>query len=190
MKLTKQNVSVVVAIIAAIASGVGAGISVYGSYSVERLKEEYARTRESATFIQDQIKLFYQPISMHLIVTKGLFSRLLETTNEREKVAIEKLMRKHNSSVRDLLMNGAIYLEPGTPEAVSSGLLEHLVQWEVVYQLKYEYGVYKGPVFAGIEEFGFRGFPSEVPGFKSVDEYYLKTTEKLKEKLHRRVVGR
>jgi hypothetical protein len=49
--------------------------------------------------------------------------------------------------------------------------------------LKYEYKVYEGPVFAGIERFGFRGFPRD----EDVDGYFSCKMKELKERHHQRL---
>jgi len=76
--------------------------------------------------------------------------------------------------IRTLIVDGALYLEEDAPETVTSELLTHLIQWDTVYKLKYEYKTWKGPVFAGIQEFGFRGFPD------GVDDYFSTTTRRLR----------
>ena len=185
----KHTTSVIIAIIAAVASIVAAAISYNSSIEVQILQERYAQARESVEFIDAQIHDFYQPITMNLIVTKGLFDRLRVTKKEEEKEAIEQLMRNHNKQITEILMTKSKYLEPDAPDAVSVDLLVHLFQWEIVYQLKYDYEIWNQTVFAGIEDFGFRRFPQDVEGYESVDDYYTSTTERLKKKLYDRMLS-
>lgn len=85
-------------------------------------------------------------------------------------------------------MNASIYIEPDAPEARIEQLLEHLVQWEIVYKLKYEYKVYEGPVFAGIDKFGFRGFPKKKEtDNEGIDEYFRRKVKELKTRHHERL---
>jgi hypothetical protein len=185
-----KNSAVIVAVIAAVASIAAAVVSYLGSRSLSEVQEEFTLARESAQFLTKQIDAFYVPMSMNLVVTKGLFDRYLEPkVSESEKEAIEHLMREHNAAMRTLLMKSARYLEPEAPEAVSKELLEHLAQWETVYQLKYQYKAYNGWLFAGIKEFGYRGFPRNVPGYQSINDYYETATLRLRKKLHVRFAG-
>jgi hypothetical protein len=87
-----------------------------------------------------------------------------------------------------------MYLEPDTPEAVTTELLEHIVQWETVYNLKYVRKTYKGPVFAGIKRFGYSGFPrgqkiyyKEATGAEGLDGYFSDKTKELTEKLRKKI---
>lgn len=113
---------------------------------------------------------------MHLATTKKLFDRYFKAGKD-EKTAIEHELRLHNATVRDCLMASSIYLEADAPKEMINELLEHLIQWEIVYKLKYEYKVYDGPVFAGIKEFGFCGFPD-----MDVDGYFKGKVDELKER--------
>ncbi len=182
-----KHSAVIVAIIAAVASAVAAFISYMESQSVTRMQESFEQARESAEFLEAQINEFYLPMTMNLVVTKGLFDRYTEPNiTDAEKSAIELLMQEHNTRMRERLMTGSVYLEPDAPEEVYKDLLLHLIQWETIYQLKYTYKVYDGWLFAGIKEFGFRRFPQKVPGYESVDDYYQKATARLRRKLHTR----
>jgi hypothetical protein len=47
-------------------------------------------------------------------------------------------------------------------------LLTHLAQWDVVYRLKHDAKAYEGPIYAGIERFGYLAFPRGPCGADSV----------------------
>lgn len=177
------------AVIAATAALGSMIVSVYSAHSIRELEEKYTQRRESAEFIAERLNNLYVPVRMHLACTKRLFERFFEeTTTDNEKTAIEHELRLHNTEVRDRLMKWSVYIEPesvaditSNPDELVQNLLEHLIQWETVYKLKYEYKVYDGPVFAGISSFGFRGFP------KGVDEYFARTEVMLRKRMHDRL---
>ena len=99
--------------------------------------------------------------------------------------AIEKELKIYNSENRRIIMNHSIYLEPdpetpGAPNERAIQLLEHLIQWETVFDLKYEHKVYDGPVYAGIDLFGANEFP------QGVDKYFTDKMRDLRQELHDR----
>jgi hypothetical protein len=182
----------VTASIAAVAAISSAVISYIGARDVQAYEARQALERDSAEFIAERLTKLYVPVTMHLAATGILFKRYFEaSTTAQEKVAIEHELRVHNTAIRDRLMQWSVYIasrpkecgaEPA-PDDLVRQLLEHLIQWETVYRLKYEYKVYKGPVFAGVEEFGSRGFP------QGVDEYFRCTERALREQMHSRSNG-
>lgn len=185
-----SRVAVVTAVIAALAALGSAMVSVNGAREIRELEERQAERLEAAEFIGERLTKLYVPVTMHFAATKALFDRFFEsTTSAEEKVAIEHELRRHNREVRERLMQWSVFVEPGStecgqgadPDDLVRDLLEHLVQWETVYRLKYEYKVYKGPVFAGISEFGFRGFP------QGVDDYFRCTERALRRQMHERL---
>ena len=185
----KNLIAIITAVIAAMAAFGSIIISVYSARSIRELEEKYAQRRESAEFIAERLNNLYVPLRMHLACTKRLFKRYFEEkTSDEEKTAIEHELRLHNTEVRDRLMKWSVYIEPESgadlqrdPDELVLNLLEHLIQWETVYKLKYEYKVYDGPVFAGIEKFGFRGFPD------GVDKYFAQTEVMLRKRMHDRL---
>jgi hypothetical protein len=121
---------------------------------------------------------------MRLSATGKLFDRYFEAAEDgKVAVAIEHEMRIHNTAIRELLMNAALYLDDDSPDGMMDKLLEHLIQWDIVYKLKYEYKVYDGHVFAGIVQFGFRGFPREL----NPDRYFSDKGKQLKTQHARRM---
>lgn len=184
---TKILVAIITSSLALIASVFATVFSYASQKRLKILEAEYRARAESAEFLAAKLDRFYLPIAMHLSTTKKLFDRFF-AAGEAEKRAIEHELREHNSKVRESLMNASIYIEPDAPEARIEQLLEHLVQWEIVYKLKYEYKVYEGPVFAGIDKFGFRGFPKkEEKDNEGIDEYFRRKVKELKTRHHERL---
>jgi hypothetical protein len=187
MSFTKENTAVLAAVIALVGTVAVALVTYHQTFTIEQLDQEFSRYQQSTTFSRDKLTNFYQPMTMYLAVTEGLYARYLQANDDSEKTEIEHSMRLYNSRIRELLSTQTHFLEPDAPEPVWKDLLKHLVQWDIVYQLKYKYKTYDGYVFAGIKQFGFIGFPKKVEGYESVDDYYEKTTRKLRAKLHKRL---
>jgi hypothetical protein len=182
--MNESRASLTAAVVAAISAVLAAGIAAYSAYSVGAAQERFAERQAGADFLAERLTKLYVPVSMHLVATKALFDRFVEpNVSAAEKTALEHELRFHNNEIRRILLESSVYAVPangGSPGAdqLLSDLLEHLVQWETVYKLKYEYGVYEGPVFAGIADFGFRGFPPEA------DTYFHTTEMELRRRLH------
>lgn len=176
----RVDVSLVIALIAAATSIVSAVIAARSSSGLRMREEQFTRHIESLQFLRDKLTKLYIPMTMYLRITRSLYDRYTEaSTTHEERAAIEETARQYNAMMRQLLIDGAIYLEPDAPTEVTNDLLEHLLQIETVYRLKYEFQVYSGPVFAGIKRFGFRRFP------KGVDDYFSAKTDELRQRLHR-----
>jgi hypothetical protein len=173
---------IIAAIVALVASLIAAYISISGQRSLKLLEAELEQKQESAEFLAEKLTQFYLPVMVHLSATKTLYDRFFEA-GEDEKKAIKHELRLHNTEIRERLMDFSIYLESDAPEDKVDQMVEHLIQWEIVYKLKYEYKVYDGPVFAGVEAFGFRGFP---PG-GVIDEYFGRKVKDLRERYHKRL---
>ena len=173
---------VIAAFIAAAAALFAAYITWRANKSIKLLEQKIKRQEESASHIELQLNRLYLPVSMNLASTEKLFHRYPNASDE-EKVAIEHEFKKHNTIVKDCLMNSSIYLFSDAPFQQIDDLLEHLHQWEIVYKLKYEYKVYKGPVFAGIKEFGFAGFPKD-KNKPSIDKYFMQAVRQLRSLHH------
>ena len=82
-------------------------------------------------------------------------------------------------------MNYSMFLEPdpetpGGTNELAIQLLEHLIQWETVFDLKYEHEVYDGPVYAGIDLFGANEFP------QGANKYFIDKMRHLRQELHNR----
>ena len=182
--MNESRASLIAAIVAAISAVLAAGIAAYSAYSVGAAQERFAERQAGADFLAERLTNLYVPVSMHLVATKALFDRFGEANvSAAEKTALEHELRFHNNEIKRILLESSVYAVPShgsSPGAdqLLSDLLEHLVQWETVYKMKYEYKVYEGPVFAGIKEFGFRGFP------EGADAYFHTTETQLRQKLH------
>jgi hypothetical protein len=164
---------IIASLVALVASLAAAVIALRGQRGLRLLEEELKRREESLEYLAKQLSELYIPVSMNLAATNVLFHRFFEAPEE-EKAAIEHELRIHNLTIREVLIGRSFYLEVEAPEDLLEDLLEHLIQWEIVYKLKYEYKVYSGPVFAGIKDFGFRGFP------QGADKYFREGAKRLK----------
>ena len=179
--MVTESVTLWAAIIAAVAAVSSTVVSAMTSRSIRRREELFAMRQESGEFLREKISKLYMPVAMRIRVTGQLFDRFFaSTTTSEEKTAIEHAMREYNKAIQETLMAEFAYLEPDAPKEATTDLMQHLIQWENVYRLKYEYGVYDGPVFAGIKRFGYQSFP---PG---ADEYFIRRTEELRDLLHTR----
>lgn len=178
--VTPTLITIVTAIIAATATIIAAALSVIARRSIRRLEERFEREQESARFLSEQLTKLYLPVSMHLRATRAL-ADIHYAAGEPTKGEIEHALQQHNSAILKVLMNWSMYLDSDAPDTVTSDLLEHLLQWESVYKLKYEYKVYDGPVWEGIRRYGYRKFPD------GVDVYFHEKTEELRRALHDRL---
>lgn len=179
--------AVIAAIIAALASIGSVFFTARGQRELKRRDEAFKRSLERHQFVAEKLEKLYLPVSMHLRSTKALYDRYFEaSTSAEEKEAIEHELKAHNRAIRECLMDRSAFLEPDAPEAFTTGLLEHILQWEIVYALKYEHKAYSGPVFAGISDFGYREFPKEEINGQGIDEYYSGAVKQLRGRLHER----
>ena len=176
-----MNSELVAAVIAAFAAVVAAIVAVAGQRSAHRLETAFRERQESGAFLEQKLARFYAPMATHLAVTQKLFHRFGEA-DTAERTAIEHELRNHNRQIVKTLVDAGMYLEPDAPEGLADQLLEHLMQWEIVYKLKYEHQVYQGPVFAGIAQFGFRAHPGAV-----ADEYFSRSVKELRRRHHDRL---
>jgi len=183
----------IAALIAAIAAVTSAVVSSHSNKSVAQLQAYYIKEKESIEFIKEQLSKLYYPVSLHLKATNHLFKRYSEaTTSEEEIKIIEHAMKDHNQEILRLLIDGAMYLDPDAPKEVTTELLEHFIQWNTVYKMKYTDKTYGGPVFAGIKQFGFRGFPkgreiyfNDKTKEEGIDGYFNDKTKELRDKLYK-----
>jgi hypothetical protein len=170
---------IIASIFAGIAAIIAAGVALVGQRTAHRLELAFQQSRAADTFQEERLLKFYLPIARRLQLTKKLFHRYGQAGAD-EKVAIEHEMRRHNARIARTLIDDSIYLEPDAPEEQIDQLTAHLLQWEIVYQLKYKHQVYQGPVFAGISEFGFQGHPG-------LDDYFADAVKRLRRRHHDRL---
>jgi hypothetical protein len=108
-----------------------------------------------------------------------------------EKTIIEHAWKRHNDIIFSLISEGSIYLDPKAPEEITKDLLEHILQWNNVYHMKYIDRTYDGPVFAGIAKFGYKPFPKGEKIYfnketkeKGLDGYFNDKSKDLKNELY------
>ena len=154
-----MEIPIIVAIVSATAAISAAILSAAAQRGVKRLEQSFEGTRRSIAFRSDQLAKLYLPVSMHLRAT-----RVLATTHynadERTRKEIEHALHEHNKVIVESLLNSSMYLEPDAPDGVSVGLLEHLLQWETLYKLKYQSKpAFSDPIWAEIRRLGIHQVP-------------------------------
>lgn len=181
----------VVAGVAAVAAVVAAGIATITSLYVRRRDQQFLKLKQSTEFLQAQLDNLYMPVAVGLSNTNRLFARYFQDdTTDSEKEIIEHAWELFNSEIFECLTRSWVYLDPDGPSGDIDDLIEHLQQWKSVYRLKYDKGTYSGPVFAGIQQFGFKGFPRpdyESPPRQALDVYFKQRAEALRDEIHRRL---
>jgi hypothetical protein len=175
-----MEIPIIVAIVGAISAVVAAIVSAMAQRNVRQLQERFEKHRQVTTFLSDQLSKLYLPVSMHLRATRALSNTHYEADDATKK-EIEHALREHNKVIVERLLTCSMYLDPGAAEDVTVALLEHLLQWESVYKLKYDYGRYTRPVWDGIRHFGYRRFPDEAA------DYFHKRAIEIREDLHNRL---
>lgn len=175
-----MEIPIIVAVLGAASAVVAAVVSARAQHNVRQLGERFEQHRQVTAFLTEQLSKLYLPVSMHLRATRALASTHYEA-DEATKEDIEHALRHHNNAIVECLMTWSMYLDPNAAEEVAIGLLEHLLQWESVYNLKYKYGELSGPVWDGIRHFGYRRFPDE-----AADHFHEKAAE-IREELHERL---
>lgn len=182
--------TIVAAGVAAFAALVAAGIAAVTALYVRRRDRQLLKAQQSTDFLQAQLDNIYLPVAISLSITNQLFDRYFQsTTTDSEKEVIEHAWKLHNSEAFERLTRYQVYMDPGGPTKDVDDLIEHLQQWDSVYRLKYTEGTYSGPVFAGIRQFGFKGFPRpdrETPPRQALDVYFKQKAELLRNEIHRR----
>ena len=178
----------VAAFVAAISALADAGTAAFTSIYLRRRDQESGREERTTEFLQAQLDNLYMPVATGLSITRQLFDRFFaSTTSESEKEVIEHAWRFHNSRMLEQLTKYQVYLDPTAPKDDIDDLIEHLVQWDSVYRLKYEVKAYTGPVFAGIGQFGFKSFPQPDradPPREALNRYFKRRSEELRQDIH------
>jgi len=148
-------------------------LTIWQGVKTQARQQAFDREQASIAFLEARLNKLYVPVTMHLTVTKGFFDRY-PAARPAERPLLESAWREHNAAIRQLVTEGSAYITPTegqTTQCVDSmvtQLLTHLAQWDVVYRLKHEARAYRGPVYAGISEFGYLGFPRGLCGADSV----------------------
>lgn len=184
------------ALIAAATGIVSSIIAGNANKSVKKLENQFLKENESNTFREKQLSDLYFPMHVHLTITQALFKRFFEkNTSESEKENIEHTWKHHNSEMFNILTKNSGYLDVDAPNEVTQDLVEHILQWNIVYNMKYVDKKHTGPVFSGTSQFGFRGFPkgksvysNSETGSEGVDGYFKDKTESLRILLHSKIL--
>ena len=154
------TVTMLSAIVAALAAVLASILSYHSNKTVAIINNKYLKERQTSEFRKKQISNLYFPMHVNLVASNALFVRYFEdSTADEEKLIIEHAWKKHNDAIYILLMENSVYLDVDAPSEVTEDLLEHIIQWNSVYEMKYVDKTYEGAVFSGIKKFGFRGFP-------------------------------
>ena len=178
--MENATIAVVVAILGAVGAIAAASMSMMAQRSVRKLQERFEAHRQATTFLSDQLSKLYLPVSMHLRATRALSDTHYDA-DDATKIGIEHALREHNDTIVERLLNWSMYLDPSAPDSVTIDLLEHLLQWESVYKLKYDYKRYDGPIWDGMRRFGYRQFPDDA------GDYFHKTATEIRKELHTRL---
>ena len=187
--------ALIAAIIAAVSGLASSYIATKSSRSLKILEEKFHKEKETNSFREKQLSCLYFPMHVHLTLTQAMFKRFFEKgTSELEKENIEHTWKHYNDKMFSILVESSTYLDLDSPKEVTEELMEHILQWNIVYKMKYVDKIHKGPVFSGTSQFGFRGFPkgkkvysNEKTGNEGVDGYFKDKTNSLRKTLHDRI---
>jgi len=95
---------------------------------------------------------------------------------------IEHALHEHNRAVVDCLLASSMYLEPDAPEAATIELLEHLLQWENLYKLKYQGNpTFDVSIWDEIRRLGYTQFPD------GAAEHFHDTARNIRMNLHKQL---
>jgi hypothetical protein len=126
-----------VAVISAATAIAAAVLSAAAQRSVKRVEQRFAGAQRSLAFRSDQLARLYLPVSMHLRATRALATTHY-AADDATQTEIEHALHEHNKVIVECLLGASMYLEPDAPASASIELLEHLLQWETLYKLKYQ----------------------------------------------------
>jgi len=153
------DIPVLIAVISAAAAITAAVVSAVAQRGVKRIEQRFEGAKRSLAFRSDQLKKLYLPVSMHLRATRALATTHYDADEDTRR-EIEHALHEHNKVIVDCLLSSSMYLEPDAPDEASSDLLEHLVQWETLYKLKYQpKPAFAQPIWAEIRRLGYSKFP-------------------------------
>lgn len=155
------EIEIIVATVSAAAAIVAAFLSASAQRAVQRLDQRFEGAKRSLAFRSDQLEKLYLPVSMHLRANRALATTHYRA-DEDTRTEIEHALHQHNKIIVECLLNSFMYLEPDAPESVSIELLEHLLQWETLYKLKYQSTpAFSDSIWAEIRRLGYTKFPEE-----------------------------
>lgn len=175
-----MDASVAAAIVGASSAVVAALVSAAAQRNVRRLEERFEGSRQVTAFLGDQLSKLYLPVSMHLRATRALATTHYQADDATQR-EVEHALREHNKTIIACLLNSAMYLDSDAPEEVTVALLEHLLQWENVYMLKYQYKAFDAPIWDEIRRLGYSRFPDEAA------EHFHVAASRIRKELHDRL---
>ena len=177
MELPK-DLPVVVAMIAAVSAIVAALVSAAAQRHVRRLEQRFEGTKRAVAFRTDQLTKLYLPVSMHLRATRALSTSHYGADNAVSH-EVEQALHEHNKAIVDCLQNSSMYLEPDAPDAAAIDLLAHLLQWETLYNLKYQKRpAFQHPIWEEIRRLNYSQFPD------GAAEYFHDRSKQIRRDLH------
>jgi len=135
-----------------------------------------SRYRENISTKKDQLKHFYGPLEVLVLMNKRSFKRYFsEKTTSHEKSFIERnIWHPGHLKTKELIINQSHHL-PKIPDEIID-LLEHINVWLSEYELIYDKKEKQGSVFAGT-----KGYPYP----KKSDDFICETASKLRGKLNK-----
>jgi hypothetical protein len=177
------EVPIVAAIISAAAAVIAVVVSALAQRSAKRVERQLEGAKRSLAFRTDQLAKLYLPVSMHLRATRALATTHYQADDATQQ-EVEHALHEHNKAIIDCLLNSSMYLEPDVPHSASIELLEHLLQWETLYKLKYqEEPAFTHPIWDEIRRLGYTKFP------ESAAEHFHTTATRIRSDLHRELRG-
>jgi hypothetical protein len=172
------EIPIVVAIISAATAVTAAIVSAGAQRAVKRIEQRFEGSKRSLAFRSDQMAKLYLPVSMHLRATRALATTHYNAGTETRQ-EIEHALHEHNRAIVECLINASMYLEPEAPDAASVELLEHLLQWETLYKLKYQsQPAFADPIWSEIRRLGYTKFPEDAA------EHFHVTAARIRRELH------
>lgn len=154
-----MDIPIFIAVIGAASAITAALVSAAAQRSVRRIEQRFEGSKRAITFLSDQLGKLYLPVSMHLRATRALATTHYGA-DEATCREVEHALHEHNRAIIDCLLISAMYLDPNAPEAAAIELLEHLLQWENLYKLKYQKKpAFTHPIWEEIRRLGYTKFP-------------------------------
>jgi hypothetical protein len=142
-------VTLLSSIVAALAAIISSFLAFRSNRNVAILNNRFSKEREANQFVEKQLSNLYFPMHINLMASNTLFKRYFEnSTSDEEKSIIEHAWKKHNETIYKILTENSVYLDVDAPKEVTGELLEHIIQWNSVYEMKYVDKIYDGPVFS------------------------------------------
>ena len=179
-----MQIPIVVAIISAATAIIAAIVSAAAQRGVKRIEQRFEGAKRSFTFRSDQLAKLYLPVSMHLRATRALATTHYEADTVTRK-EIEHALHEHNKVIVECLLASSMYLEPDAPGSASIDLLQHLLQWETLYKLKYRSKpAFSHPIWEEIRRLGYTKFPDEAA------EHFHITASRIRTELHSELQNR